>query len=223
MKKFIITEQERSRILNMHISRSAKQYLMEYDIDDDNKMKMFNELTSDGGQEILNEIGITVTEDTDPESVVDSLDNSDICQFEDMESFAEQKFGAKVREKFGDKAQELMVKIVEGLNGFVDMMKNFSIGQLKQLFKSLKTKKTEAEQKVGENDKLVVEFFGTSMALVTIFGSFTMPALVLTIASVVLVTLIGLYLLRSVLCAFNISFKTIKRCRVRSFEWGQCN
>tara|TARA_R110000868_G_scaffold400842_1_gene675557 strand:+ start:176 stop:847 length:672 start_codon:yes stop_codon:yes gene_type:complete len=223
MKKFIITEQERSRILNMHISRSAKQYLMEYDIDDDNKVKMFNELTSDGGQEILNEIGITVTEDTDPEIVVGSLNNSDICQFEDMESFAEQKFGSKVREKFGDKAQELMVKIVEGLNGFVDMIKNFSVGQLKQLFKSLKTKKTEAEQKVGENDKLVVEFFGTSMALVTIFGSFTMPALVLTIASVVLVTLIGLYLLKSVLCAFNISFKSIKRCRIRSFEWGQCN
>lgn len=222
MKKFIITEEEKNRILNMHISRSAKQYLMEYDIDDDNKMKMFNELTSDGGQEILNEIGITVTEDTDPESVVDSLDNSDICQFEDMESFAEQKFGSKVREKFGDKAQELMVKIVEGLNGFVDMIKNFSVGQLKQLFKSLKTKKTEAEQKVGENDKLVVEFFGTSMALVTIFGSFTMPALVLTIASVALVTLIGLYLLKSVLCAFNISFKSVKRCRVRSFEWGQC-
>lgn len=223
MKKFIITEQERSRILNMHISRSAKQYLMEYDIDDDNKMKMFNELTSDGGQEILNEIGITVTEDTDPESVVDSLDNSDICQFEDIESFAEQKFGSKVRKKFGDKAQELMVKIVESLNGFVDMIKNFSVGQLKQLFKSLKTKKTEAEQMVDKNDKLVVEFFGTSMVLVTIFGSFTMPALVLTIASVALVTFIGLYLLKSILCAFNISFKSIKRCKVRSFNWGQCN
>ena len=29
MKKFIITEEERSRILNMHISRSLKHYLME--------------------------------------------------------------------------------------------------------------------------------------------------------------------------------------------------
>jgi hypothetical protein len=222
MKKFIITEEERSRILGMHKSATSKQYLMEYDIDDDNKMNFITELTSDGGQEIMNEIGITVSPDMSPESIVDSMDNTDVCQFEDIGAYAEQKFGAKVREKFGDKATEIMGKIVEGLNSFVDFIKNLSYKELKSLFRDLKAKKTEAEQKVDAQDKIVVEFFGTSMTLITIFGSFTMPALVLSIVSIVLVTLIGLYLIKSILCAFNISFKSVKRCRVRSFEWGQC-
>jgi hypothetical protein len=222
MKKIIISEEERSRILGIHKTATSRQYLMEYDIDDDNKMNFITELTSDGGSEIMSEIGITVSPDMSPESVVDIMDNTEVCQFEDMGTYAEQKFGAKVKEKFGDKATEIMNKIVDGLNSFVAFIKNLSYKELKSLFRDLKTKKAEAEQKVDDQDKLVVEFFGTSMALITLFGGFTMPALVLTIVSIVLVTLIGLYLIKSILCAFNISFKSVKRCRVRSFEWGQC-
>jgi hypothetical protein len=115
-----------------------------------------------------------------------------------------------------------MKKIVSGLNSFVEMVKGFGIKQLKQLYKTLKVKKAEAEKKVSRKDRLVNEFFGTSMAIVTI-GSFAMPALILTIVSVALVTIIGIYILKSILCAFNISFKNINGCSVRSFEWGQCN
>lgn len=211
--------QEANKILENRLL--LKKRLMEYDIDDDNMNNFFNELTSDGGQEIMNEIGITVTQETKPENVVESLNNKDICQYTDMESYAEQKFGSKIREKFGDKAQELLGEIVKALKSFVEMIKNFSFRELKQFYKTLKAKKAEAEQKVDDSDKMVVEFFGTSMAIVTL-GSFAMPALVLTIISVTLVTLLGIWLISELLCAINISFKSVRGCSITEFEWGKC-
>lgn len=210
-----------SRMKRDLIMEANKKLLKEYDIDDDNKMKFFNELTSDGGQEILSELGITVNEDTDPESVVDSLNESEICQMSDMDSYVEKKFGQVIKEKFKDKAEEVLNTIKEYINKFIDFLDTLSIKELKKLFKNIKAKKSEVEKSEG-SEEVLKEFFGTSMALVTLFGSFTMPALVLTIASVALVTFLGLRLINEIFCAFNIRLLSVKGCRVRSFEWGQC-
>jgi hypothetical protein len=195
-----------------------KKLLREYDIDDDNKMSFIDELKSDGGEEIMNEIGVSLT---NQEDVVNSLDNLEICQMSDMDSYVEKKFGQVVKEKFKDKSEEVLKTIKESINKFIDFLNTLTVKDLKKLFKNIKAKKSEAEKSEG-GDEVLKEFFGTSMALVTLFGSFTMPALVLTIASVVLVTLIGLWLVNAILCSFNISLTSKKRCRVRSFEWGQC-
>jgi hypothetical protein len=110
-------------------------------------------LVSDGGQEIFNDLGVVVNDTMTPDTIANSVVSSQICQFSDMNTYAEKTFGEKVRNKFGDGAKEIMEKIV----------------------------------------------------------------------SVALVTIIGIYILKSILCAFNISFKNINGCSVRSFEWGQCN
>jgi len=208
-----------SKIKRELILEANKKLLKEYDIDDDNKMSFMDELKSDGGEEIMNEIGISLT---NQEDVINSLDNTEICQMSDMDSYVEKKFGQVVKEKFKDKATEILNIIKEYINKFVDFLNTLTVKDLKKLFKNLKAKKSEAEKTESGDEEVLKEFFGTSMALVTLFGSFTMPALVLTIASVVLVTLIGLWLVNAILCAFNISVTSKKRCRVRSFEWGQC-
>lgn len=202
------------------ILEANKKLLKEYDIDDDNKMSFMDELKSDGGEEIMDEIGVTIT---DGEGTVDSLENNtEICQMSDMDSYVEKKFGQVVKEKFKDKAEEVLTTIKEYINKFIDFLDTLSIKELKKLFKNIKSKKSEADKTESGEEEVLKEFFGTSMALVTIFGSFTMPALILSIASIVLVTLIGFWLLKEILCAFNISFSSKKRCRVRSFELGQC-
>lgn len=196
----------------------GKKLLREYDIYDDNKMSFMDELKSDGGEEILNQIGIPLT---NQEDIVNSLNNLEICQMSDMDTYVENKFGQVVKEKFKDKAEEVLKTIKESINKFIDFLNTLTVKDLKKLFKNIKAKKSEAE-KSGDGEEVLKEFFGTSMALVTLFGSFTMPALVLTIASVVIVTFIGLWLVNEVLCSFNISITTKKKCRVKSFEWGQC-
>jgi hypothetical protein len=196
-----------------------KKLLREYDIDDDNKMSFMDELTSEGGDEIMKEVGISLTSQED---VINSLDNTEICQMSDMDGYVEKKFGQIVKDKFKDKAEEILDTIKEYMDKFIDFLHTLTVKDLKKLFKNIKSKKSEAEKSVSDNEEVLSEFFGTSMALVTIFGSFTMPALILTIASVVLVTLIAIWLANAILCSFNISLKSVKRCRVRSFEWGQC-
>ncbi len=192
-----------------------KRLLNEYDIDDDNKDAYLAELTSDGGSEIMSEIGVS----TDLESLKDSGEEM-FCQFSDIDSYVNNKFGSIVKEKFKDEAQKALDTIKEYIEKFIDFLGGLKISDLKKLFKEIKKKKTEvSSEKGGES---LNEFFGTTMALVTI-GSFSMPALVLTIASVTLVTLIGIWLIKTILCAFNISITTKKRCRVRSFSWGQCS
>jgi len=204
----------------MGVTKSEQKTLLrEYDIDDDNIKSFMDELKSDGGEEIMNEIGVTVQ---DEQSMVDSIDNAEICQFSDMGAYVDKKFGQVVREKFKDGAEEALKTIKEYLDKFVDFLNTLSSGDLKKLYKNIKSKKSEADTET-EGEEVLKEFFGTSMALVTLFGSFTMPALVLTIASVALVTLVGIWLLKSILCAFNINITSKKRCRVRSFSWGQCN
>lgn len=197
----------------------GKKLLKEHDIDDDVKISFIDELKSDGGEEIMNEIGISLT---NQEDIVSSLNNLEICQMSDMDSYVEKKFGQIVKEKFKDKATEVLNIIKEYINKFIDFLDTLSIKEIKKLFKNIKSKKSEADKVVSSEEEVLKEFFGTSMALVTLFGTFTMPALVLTIASVVIVTCIGLWLVKEVLCSFNISITNVKNCRVRSFEWGQC-
>jgi hypothetical protein len=192
-----------------------KRLLNEYDIDDDNKESYLAELTSDGGSEIMGEIGVS----TDLESLKDSGEEM-FCQFSDIDSYVNNKFGSIVKEKFKDEAQKALDTIKEYIEKFIDFLGDLKISDLKKLFKEIKKKKTEVSSEEGGES--LNEFFGTTMALVSI-GSFTMPALVLTIASVTLVTLIGIWLIKTILCAFNISITTKKRCRVRSFSWGQCS
>ena len=209
--------QESNRLLE---SRTlGKNILREYDIDDDNKATIEQELSS-----IASDI-----QDVNPDldfSTVDaaqmSLDNSNVCMIgDDVNGFVNRNFGQKIKEMFPDKVQEVTKTISEYLTKFIDYLSNLDISELKSLLKSVKNKINEIKNNVV-SEEIIKEFFGTSMAIITI-GSFSMPALVLTIASVAIVTLVGIWLLRSILCAFNINITTKKRCRVRSFSWGQCN
>ena len=209
--------QESNRLLE---SRTlGKNILREYDIDDDNKATVEQELSS-----IASDI-----QDVNPDldfSSVDaaqiSLDNSNVCMIgDDVNGFVNRNFGQKIKEMFPDKAQEVTKTISEYLTKFIDYLSNLDLSELKSLLKSVKNKINEIKNNVV-SEEIIKEFFGTSMAIITI-GSFSMPALVLTIASVAIVTLVGIWLLRSILCAFNINITTKKRCRVRSFSWGQCN
>jgi hypothetical protein len=140
---------------------------------------------------------------------------------DDVNGFVNRNFGQKIKEMFPDKVQEVTKTISEYLTKFIDYLSNLDLSELKSLLKSVKNKINEIKNNVV-SEEIIKEFFGTSMAIITI-GSFSMPALVLTIASVAIVTLVGIWLLRSILCAFNINITTKKRCRVRSFSWGQCN
>jgi hypothetical protein len=209
--------QESNRLLE---SRTlGKNILREYDIDDDNKATIEQELSS-----IASDI-----HDVNPDldfSTVDaaqmSLDNSNVCMIgDDVNGFVNRNFGQKIKEMFPDKVQEVTKTISEYLTKFIDYLSNLDLSELKSLLKSVKNKINEIKNNVV-SEEIIKEFFGTSMAIITI-GSFSMPALVLTIASVAIVTLVGIWLLRSILCAFNINITTKKRCRVRSFSWGQCN
>lgn len=209
--------QESNRLLE---SRTlGKNILREYDIDDDNKATVEQELSS-----IASDI-----QDVNPDldfSSVDaaqmSLDNSNVCMIgDDVNGFVNRNFGQKIKEMFPDKVQEVTKTISDYLTKFIDYLSNLDLSELKSLLKSVKNKINEIKNNVV-SEEILKEFFGTSMAIITI-GSFSMPALVLTIASVAIVTLVGIWLLRSILCAFNINITTKKRCRVRSFSWGQCD
>jgi uncharacterized protein involved in exopolysaccharide biosynthesis len=209
--------QESNRLLE---SRTlGKNILREYDIDDDNKATVEQELSS-----VASDI-----QDVNPDldfSSVDaaqmSLDNSNVCMIgDDVNGFVNRNFGQKIKEMFPDKVQEVTKTISDYITKFIDYLSNLDLSELKSLLKSVKNKINEIKNNVV-SEEILKEFFGTSMAIITI-GSFSMPALVLTIASVAIVTLVGIWLLRSILCAFNINITTKKRCRVRSFSWGQCN
>jgi hypothetical protein len=119
----------------------------------------------------MDEIGVTLT---DGEGTADSLENNtEICQMADMDSYVEKKFGQVVKEKFKDKAEEILGTIKEYINKFIDFLETLSIKELKKLFKNIKAKKSEADKTESGEEEVLKEFFGTSMALVTIFGSFT--------------------------------------------------
>ncbi len=174
--------QESNRLLE---SRTlGKNILREYDIDDDNKATIEQELSS-----IASDI-----QDVNPDldfSTVDaaqmSLDNSNVCMIgDDVNGFVNRNFGQKIKEMFPDKVQEVTKTISEYLTKFIDYLSNLDLSELKSLLKSVKNKINEIKNNVV-SEEIIKEFFGTSMAIITI-GSFSMPALVLTIASVAIVT-----------------------------------
>ena len=208
--------QESNRLLETRLL--GRKVIFEYDIDDDNKSTVEQELSSVSSdiQELNPELDFSTTE-----SAQASLDNSDVCLIgDDINGYVTKKFGQKIKEMFPDKFQEVIKTMSDSINKFIDFLATLKLGDLKSLLKNLKSKIKEGGGKVV-SEGILKEFFGTSMALVSI-GAFSMPALVLTIASTVLVVLIGLWLLNAILCSFNISITSKKRCRVRSFSWGQC-
>ena len=197
----------------------GKNILREYDIDDDNKSTIEQELSSIASdiQEVNPDLDFSTVD-----AAQMSLDNSNVCMIgDDVNGFVNRNFGQKIKEMFPDKVQEVTKTISEYLTKFIDYLSNLNLSELKSLLKNVKNKINEIKNNVV-SEEILKEFFGTSMAIITI-GSFSMPALVLTIASVAIVTLVGIWLLRSILCAFNINITTKKKCRVRSFSWGQCN
>jgi hypothetical protein len=195
----------------------GKKVLLEYDIDDDKMSSVDQELNSIAPDvQALN----PQFDFSSVESAQNSVDNSEICQIgDDVNGFVSRRFGQKIKEMFPDKAQEVIKTMSGYISKFIDYLSSLNLSNLKSLVKSLKSK-IKGDEVVSE--EIIKEFFGTSMTLVTI-GSFTMPALVLTIASWVIVGLVTLWLLKAILCSFNINITTKKKCRVRSFSWGQCN
>lgn len=194
----------------------GRKVLFEYDIDDDNKVTIDQELSTIATdiQELNPDLDFSSVK-----SAQDSLSNSDVCMIgDDVSGYVTKKFGEKIKQMFPDKVQDIIKVVSENINKFIDYISTLKLSDLKSLLKTLKNK-IKGDKEVSE--EILKEFFGTSMAIVTI-GTFSMPALVLTIASWVLVVLVGLWLLNQILCSFNISMSSVKRCRVRSFSWGQC-
>lgn len=217
--------QEANKILENRMLFGRR--LMEYDIDDDAMNSSIEQELSQVSSEVQEYIpNFNVST---PQTAAESIENTDVCSIgDDVEGYVNKKFGQKIMELFPDKAQEVIKQVSEAINKFIDFISTLKMSELKSFLKTLKSKIQETKSSkettttVSEG-VLIREFFGTSMALVTLFGSFTMPALVLTIASVLLVTLLGIWLIKTILCAFNISFSSKKGCRVKSFSWGQCN
>ncbi len=217
--------QEANKILENRMLFGRR--LMEYDIDDDAMNSSIEQELSQVSSEVQEYIpNFNVST---PQSAAESIENTDVCSIgDDVEGYVNKKFGQKIMELFPDKAQEVIKQVAEAINKFIDFISTLKMSELKSFLKTLKSKiqeaKTSEETTTTVSEGVLIrEFFGTSMALVTLFGSFTMPALVLTIASVALVTLLGIWLVKTILCAFNISFSSKKGCRVKSFSWGQCN
>jgi len=199
---------------------------MEYDIDneamDSNLQQELSNLSNEVKEYVPN------IDLSSADAAANSLNTSEVCTIGDnMDGFVKKKFGQKILELFPKEAQEVMRQIADSLNKFVDFISTLKLSELKSLLKTLKSKIEEVKNSkdttttVSEGS-LIREFFGTSMALVTLVGNITMPALILTIGSYVIIGLLTLWLIKALLCSFNINIKNIKGCRVRQFSWGQC-
>jgi uncharacterized protein YdaL len=216
--------QESNRLLENRMLYGRR--LMEYDIDNESmEASLEQELNSVSSEikEYMPNIDLSSAD-----AATETLSNSEVCTIgEDMDGFVKKKFGQKILELFPDKAQEVMRQVADSLNSFIDFISTLKLSDLKSFLKTLKSKIEEVKNSKEETTTvsegtLIREFFGTSMALVTLFSGFTMPALILTIGAYIIVGLLALWLIKALLCSFNIDIKSIKRCRVRQFSWGQC-
>lgn len=192
--------------------------LLEYDIDDQNMGTAQEELNSIAPDinALMPELNLSSVKDA-----AQNLASNTICQIgDDVPGFVERNFGKKIKEMFPDKAQEVMAKFTDSITKFIDYIFSLKLSDLKSLLKTIKNKITGQNPVVSE--EIIKEFFGTSMAIITI-GTFSMPALVLSIAAYVITAIIVFAILRAILCSFNIDITSVKNCRVRSFSWGQCN
>lgn len=202
----------------------GKKILMEYDIDDESmNSELEQELASIASdvKEYMPSIDFS-----SPQSAINSFQNSEICSIgNNTMGFIERKFGKKVSEMFPNNPVEIIKQLTIALDSLIDYISTLKFSDLKSFFKTLKSKIKEAksaeEKQTMTEQRIIKEFFGTSMALMSI-GPLELPALIFTIGSYVIVGLVGLWLLNELLCSFNIKITKLKGCKARSFEWGQC-
>ena len=195
----------------------GRKPLLEYDIYDEKMGTAQEELNS-----IAPDINALMPE-LNLSSVKEAAQNiasNVICQIgNDVPGFVERNFGKKIKEMFPEKDQEVITKFSDSISKFIDYVFSLKLSDLKSLLKTIKNKITGETPVVSE--EIIKEFFGTTMAIITI-GSFSMPALVLTIAAYVITGIIVLAIFKAILCSFNIDITSLKNCSVRSFSWGQC-
>lgn len=206
----------------------TEKRLMEYDIDDEAMASSLEqELASISPviKEYLPNVDLSSAE-----SAVQSLNGSEICAIgNDVTSFVNTKFGKKVMEMFpDDNPLEIIKQMGISINNFINYLSTLKLSDLKDIFKNIKSKIEEAKKLTSSTTtttvsegRLLKEFFGTSMTIVKI-GSFEMPALYMSLMSYIIVGFLALWLLKELLCAFNIKITKIKGCSFKSFEWGQC-
>lgn len=214
----------------MGVTKSEQKTLLrEYDIYDDKFDTLIDELKSDGGDNIMAEIGITNDGLSSTENLTKELSDKNMLEVCDIDGYIKDKIGSSIKNKFPKKAGEVINFIKEYIDKFMVFLGTLTIEDLKQLFKDIKSKKSEADELMlssGTSSEVVSEgmineFFGTSMAVITLFGGFAMPALVLSIASIVIVTLIGLSLLKMIFCKFEIVLPYRGRASCGKMAWGK--
>ena len=214
----------------MGVTKSEQKTLLrEYDIYDDKFETLIDELTSDGGDNLMAEIGISNDGLSSTENLTKELSDKNMLEVCNIDGFINDKFEPSIKNKFTGKVDEVINLIKEYIDKFMVFLSTLTIAELKQLFRDIKSKKSEADkvmlssgtssEVVGEG--MINEFFGTSMVVITLFGGFAMPALVLSIFSIGLVTLIGLYLLKMILCKFNIVLPYRGRASCGKMAWGK--
>ena len=214
----------------MGVTKSEQKTLLrEFDIYDDKFDTLIDELKSDGGDNIMAEIGISNDSLSSTENLTKELSGKNMLEVCDINGYIENKIGSSIKNKFSGKVGEVINLIKEYIDKFMVFLSTLTIEELKQLFKNIKSKKSEADELMlssGTSSEVVSEgmineFFGTSMTVITLFGGFAMPALVLSIFTIGLVTLIGLYLLKMIFCKFNIVLPYRGRASCGKMSWGK--
>jgi len=234
MKKIIIEELNKMNYLLNYkrgvVISEQNHLIKELDIYDDKFETLIDELISDGGDNIMAEIGITNDGLSSTENLTKELSGkTNMLEVCNIDTYIEDKVGSSINNKFPGKVGEVINFIKEYIDKFMVFLGKLTIEELKQLFRDIKSKKSEADELMlsgGTSSEVVSEgmineFFGTSMAVITLFGGFAMPALVLSIASIALVTLIGLSLLKMIFCKFNIVLPYRGRASCGKMSWGK--
>lgn len=236
MEKIMIIEELNKMKYLLNYKRgvviSEQNHLIkELDIYDDKIETLIDELKSDGGDIIMSEIGITNDVLSSTENLKKKLSDNTATMLEvcNIDGYIKNKLGSPINNKFPGKADKVIDLIKEYINKFVVFLGTLTIADLKQLFRDIKSKKSESDKLMlsgGTSSEVVSEgmineFFGTSMVVITLFGGFAMPALVLSIASIALVTLIGLSLLKMIFCKFKIVLPYRGRASCGKMAWGK--
>ena len=206
-----------------------KTLLREFDIYDDKFETLIDELKSDGGDNLMAEIGITNDALSSTENLTKELSGKNMLEVCNIDGYIKDNFESSIKNKFTGKVDEVINLIKEYINKFMVFLDTLTIAELKQLFRDIKSKKSEADGLMlssGTSSEVVSEgiineFFGTSMAVITLFGGFAMPALVLSIFTIGLVTLIGLSLLKMIFCKFEIILPYRGRASCGKMAWGK--
>ena len=195
----------------------GRKPLLEYDIDDEKMGTAQEELNSIAPDinALMPELNLSSVKEA-----AQNMSSNMLCQMgNDVSGFVERNFGKKIKEMFPEKAQEVITKFSDSISKFIDYVFSLKLSDLKSLLKTIKNKITGETPVVSE--EIIKEFFGTTMAIITI-GTFSMPALVLTIAAYTITAIIVYAIIKAILCSFNIDVTSIKNCSFRSFSWGQC-